>query len=176
MNIILIGYRGSGKSAVGRKLALHLSMKFVDIDDLIVEREAASIDQMVKSKGWDYFRKLEKSVIEEISEEDNLVIAPGGGAVLDADNVQSLKKNSFVVWLKADHDVLHKRIAKDPETARRRPSLTNGKKGGTLEEIEEVLSARRPFYEKASDSAIETSGLDVDGVVEKVLEVVKRSS
>lgn len=169
MNIILIGFRGSGKSAVGKRLAARLKMRFVDTDDLIESKER-HISDIVKSHGWDYFRRLEKSVIEEISKGDHLVIAPGGGAVLDPDNVKALKRNGFVIWLKADLQTLLKRIQRDQGSSTRRPTLT-GK--GALEEIEETISEREPFYEKASEIQIDTSKLDVEAVVEDILTVLK---
>jgi len=169
MNIILIGVRGSGKSAVGSRLAARLQMKFVDTDDLIESKEGY-ISDIVKSKGWDYFRRLEKSMIEEISKEDHLIIAPGGGAVLDADNVKALKRNGFIIWLKANQQTLLRRIEKDQGSFTRRPTLT-GK--GTLEEIEETISEREPFYEKASDIQIDTSMIDVEAVAKEVLAVLK---
>ena len=169
MNIVLIGYRGSGKTTVGSRLAARLQMRFVDTDDLIESKEG-HISDIVKSKGWDYFRRLEKSVIEEISKGSNLIIAPGGGAVLDTDNVNALKRNGFVIWLKADQRTLLKRIQKDQGSSTRRPTLT-GK--GTLEEIEETISERGPFYEKASEIQIDTSALDVEAVVEDILTVFK---
>jgi shikimate kinase len=170
MNIILIGVRGSGKSAVGSRLAARLKMKFVDTDDLVEERRGVPIGDIVKSKGWDYFRRLEKSVIEEISKGDHLIIAPGGGAVLDADNVKVLKRNGFVIWLKANQQTLLKRIQNDRGSSTRRPTLT-GK--GTLEEIEETITEREPFYEKASEVQIDTSKLDVEAVVERLLAIIK---
>jgi shikimate kinase len=170
MNIILIGYRGSGKSTVGSRLAARLQMRFVDTDDLIEERQGVPISDIVKSYGWDHFRRLEKSIIEEISKGDHLVIAPGGGAVLDTDNVNALKRNGFIIWLKADQQTLLKRIQKDQGSSTRRPTLT-GK--GTLEEIEETISERGPFYEKASEIQIDTSELDVEAVVEDILTVLK---
>jgi shikimate kinase len=169
MNIVLIGYRGSGKTTVGSRLAARLQMKFVDTDDLIESKEG-HISDIVKSKGWDYFRRLEKSVIEEISKGSNLIIAPGGGAVLDTDNVNALKRDGLVIWLKADQQTLLKRIQKDQGSSTRRPTLT-GK--GTLEEIEETISERGPFYEKASEIQIDTSALDVEAVVEDILTVFK---
>jgi shikimate kinase len=169
MNIILIGYRGSGKTTVGSKLAARLQMKFVDTDDLIESKEG-HISDIVKSQGWDHFRRLEKSVIEEISKGNNLIIAPGGGAVLDADNVKALKRNGFIIWLKADQRTLLKRIQKDQGSSTRRPTLT-GK--GTLEEIEETISEREPFYEKASEIQVDTSIIDVEAVVEDILNVLK---
>jgi len=169
MNIVLIGYRGSGKSAVGTRLAARLRMEFVDTDDLIESKEG-HISDIVKSKGWDYFRRREKSVIEEISKGSNLIIAPGGGAVLDTDNVNALKRNGLIIWLKADQQALLKRIQKDQGSSTRRPTLT-GK--GTLEEIEETISEREPFYEKASEIQVDTSALDVEAVVEDILTVLK---
>ena len=170
MNLVLIGYRGSGKSAVGRKLAARLRLKFVDIDDLIEERQGVAISDIVKSHGWGHFRKLERGTIEEISKEDRIIIAPGGGAVLDSDNVDALRKNGLILWLKADRQTLLKRLNQDPGTDRRRPPLT-GK--GTTEELKEVMSVREPIYERVSEIQIDTSTLDVETVVEKVLTVVK---
>ncbi len=170
MNIILIGYRGSGKSTVGSRLAARLQMRFVDTDDLIEERRGVLISDIVKSHGWDHFRRLEKTVIEEISNGDHLIIAPGGGAVLDTDNVNALKRNGFIIWLKADQQTLFKRIQKDQGSSTRRPTLT-GK--GTLEEIEETISERKPFYEKASEIQVDTSTLDVEAVVERVVAIFK---
>jgi shikimate kinase len=172
MNIVLIGYRGSGKSAVGKKLAARLQRGFVDTDDLIEERHRTSINEIVKSEGWDRFRGMEKKIIEEITREDHLVIAVGGGAVLDADNVKVLRRNGFMIWLKADSRILLKRIGTDPLTIGKRPSLT-GK--GSLEEIEEVLTFRNPYYEEASEIQLDTSGLDVDAVVERILSFVSLS-
>jgi shikimate kinase len=170
MNLVLIGYRGSGKSAVGRRLADRLKMTFVDTDDLIEERQGIPITDIVKSRGWGHFRKLENNVIEEISKKDHLIIAPGGGAILDTDNVKALKKNGFILWLKADKQTLLKRINQDQGTNARRPTLT-GK--GTLEEVKEVLSLREPIYQRTSETQIDTSTLDVEAVVERILAIMK---
>jgi shikimate kinase len=169
MNIILIGYRGSGKSVVGRKLAARLGLKFVDIDDLIEERQGAPVSDIVKSHGWGHFRKLESNTIEQISKEDRLIIAPGGGAVLDTDNVKALRKNGVIIWLKADKQTLLKRLSQDPVTNTRRPTLT-GK--GTSEELKEVMSLREPIYEGVSEIQIDTSMLDVETVVERLSAVI----
>jgi shikimate kinase len=169
MNIILIGYRGSGKSAVGSKLAARLKRKFVDTDDLIEKRQGVPISDIVKSHGWDHFRKIEKAIIEEISKGNQLIIAPGGGAVLEADNVKALTQNGFIVWLKADQQTLLKRIQRDRASPTRRPTLT-GK--GTLEEIEETISEREPFYEAASQVQIDTSKMNVEGVAERILGIL----
>lgn len=93
----------------------------MDTDDLLEERDGALISDMVRTQGWGYFRAMEKKIIKEISELDNLVIASGGGVVLDADNVMALRRNGFIVWLKADRQVLHERMGQDSRTLIQRP-------------------------------------------------------
>jgi len=169
MNVILIGYRGSGKSIVGRSLASRMKRQFVDTDDLIESKEG-QISDIVKSRGWDYFRTMEKRVIEEISKENNLVIALGGGSVLDPDNIVNLERNGLIIWLKADREMLRKRMNQDPRTFASRPTLT-GK--GAVEELDEMIAYRDPFYEKAAKIQFDTSALDVEEVVEKILTVLR---
>jgi len=169
MNIILIGYRGSGKSEVGRRLSTRLGMKFVDTDDLIEKCQGSSISEIVQTYGWNHFRSLEKEMISTISDCDQQVVAAGGGAVLDPDNVATMKKRGLIIWLKADPDTLLKRMQKDPQTSNRRPSLT-GK--GPLEEIREVLTFRNAFYEEASAAQVDTSEMDVEKVVESILTIM----
>jgi shikimate kinase len=169
MNLVLIGYRCAGKTTVGKRVATQLRTGFVDTDDLIEQRHGA-IRDIVETHGWPYFRTLEKRIIEEISNQDSLVIAPGGGFVLDIDNVKSLKKNGFIIWLKADLKVLCARMMNDPRTLVQRPSLM-GK--GILEEIEEVMAIRAPFYEMASDVPLDTSAMDVEAVMQTILCVLE---
>ena len=165
MNIVLIGFRGSGKSTVGRSLASRMKRRFIDTDDLIESKEG-QISDIVKSHGWDYFRAMEKKMIEGISKEDNLVIALGGGAVLDSENIANVERNGLIIWLKADREVLRKRMNQDPRTFVSRPPLT-GK--GTIEELEEIINFRNPFYEKAATIQLDTSTLNVEKVVENIL-------
>jgi len=170
MNIVLIGYRGAGKSTVGRRLATLTKKEFVDTDDLLEERQGAGISEIVESLGWVHFRAMEKRIIEEISSRDQLVIAAGGGVVLDPANVISLKKNGLVIWLKADRQVLHKRMDLDPRTKVSRPTLT-GK--GALEELEEIMAYREPFYGQAADVQFDTADLGVEEVVESLLSIIE---
>jgi shikimate kinase len=169
MNLVLIGYRAAGKTTVGRRLSASLRKVFVDTDDLIEERHGTHIGEIVKFHGWDYFRTIERKVVSEISNHDDLIIAAGGGAVLEPENVKALKRNGFIIWLKADIQVLLERMAKDRRTATGRPSLT-GK--GALEELKEVLAQREGFYEKVSEVQVDTSALQVEGVVEAVLSIL----
>jgi shikimate kinase len=170
MNIVLIGYRASGKTEVGKRLASRLHMDFVDTDDLIQARQGRSIKGIVETLGWDHFRTLEKEVVSTISERDEQVIAAGGGVVLDRDNVLALRKKGWMIWLKADAETLMNRMEKDPRTLLQRPSLT-GK--GTLDELGEVLTVRNSFYEEAAETELDTSRSDVEGVIGQILSVVK---
>jgi len=170
MNLVLIGHRAAGKTTVGRRLSVSLRKVFVDTDDLIEECQGSPIAEIVKLHGWDYFRAVEKRVISEISDHDGLIIAAGGGAILEPESVKTLKRNGFIIWLTADVQILLQRMAKDHRTTKGRPSLT-GK--GTLEELEEVIAYRKPFYEKASEVRVDTSVLDVDGVVNNVLSILQ---
>ncbi|HUL37521.1 MAG TPA: shikimate kinase [Thermodesulfobacteriota bacterium] len=169
MNIVLIGYRCAGKTVVGKELASRMQRRFVDTDDFVESKEG-QISEIVKVYGWDYFRTMEKGIIEEISKEDNLVIALGGGAVLDPDNIINLERNGLIIWLKADREVLQKRMSQDPRTIASRPTLT-GK--GTVEELEELIVQRDPLYGKASKIQFDTSDLNVEAVVEKILAVLQ---
>ena len=170
MNLVLIGYRATGKTTVGRRLSAALRKAFVDTDDLIEEREGTPIGEIVKIHGWDYFRAIERKVISEISDHDDLIIAAGGGVALQPKNVKALRRNGLIVWLKADIQILLQRMAKDPRTNTGRPSLT-GK--GALEELKEVLAHRENSYQQASEVQVDTSLLDVDGVVNNVLSIVQ---
>lgn len=158
MNIVLIGYRCSGKTVVGKILASKLGKAFLDTDALIEERSGHSIETMISTKGWDQFRETEKRLVEEVSRRNNLVIATGGGIVMDEENVENLKQNGWVVWLKTKPEVLRKRMAKEQESGRVRPSLTGA---DPLEEIREVLNLRKPFYKRAGDLEVDTSNLSI---------------
>ena len=158
MNIVLIGYRCSGKTAVGKTLAIELGREFLDTDAVIEENAGRSIETMISTKGWDRFRETENRLVEEVSRRNNLVIATGGGIVMDEENVKNLKQNGWVVWLKGKPEVLRERMAKEQGTGRYRPSLTGA---DPMEEIKEVLSVRKPFYERAGDLLVDTSSLSI---------------
>jgi len=170
MNLVLIGYRCVGKTTVGKRVASQLRMKFVDTDDLIEQRHGA-IREIVKTQGWPHFRVLEKQIIQEISDQQGLIIAPGGGFILDPDNVMALKRNGLVIWLKADPQVLRAIMTNDPRTLVQRPSLI-GK--GILEEIEEVATFRAPFYEMVSEVQLDTSAMDVEAVIQRILSILEQ--
>jgi shikimate kinase len=166
MNIVLIGYRCSGKTAVGQILANQLRMDFVDTDTLIEEYAGCSIETMISRSGWRHFRDIEKKLIKAVTAINKQVIATGGGAVMDADNVKSLKGNAWVVWLNGTPGVLAQRMVKDQARGKARPSLTGA---DAVQEIAEVLADRRFYYERAGNFKIDTSTLSIREVVNLIV-------
>jgi shikimate kinase len=157
MNIILIGYRASGKTSAGRELARILGRPFFDSDRMIFEKTGRTIPEIVEASGWQAFREVEKTVIAELSGLDEVVIALGGGAVMDPENVAMLAERGRFVWLQADARVLALRMEKEQNGLVQRPSLTGA---GTLAEIEEVLAKRLPVYGTVAHVMIGTAGKD----------------
>ncbi|THJ20769.1 MAG: shikimate kinase [Nitrospira sp. CG24E] len=166
MNIVLIGYRGTGKSAVGRLLAARLGRELLSTDAEIVKRAQRSIPEIVAQEGWEYFRDLESAICRELADRDGLVIDTGGGAILRAQNVEMLKKGGTVFWLTASVETIVKRIGGDNQ----RPSLTGSK--SFVDEIQDVLRERTPKYQAAADHSIATDDRSINQLVETLLTLV----
>lgn len=166
MNIVLIGYRCTGKTAVGKGLAQRLNLDFIDVDEYIETESSSSINEIVSKYGWDEFRRLEKKAIKRLSSMNRKVIAAGGGAVLDDENVRNLKKNGVVILLEAKPEAILDRMQSDKKTEGQRPGLT-GK--DPYSEIEEVLKDRQPFYKRAMDFSIDTTSKDVESIVTEII-------
>ncbi|MBI4864087.1 MAG: shikimate kinase [Candidatus Riflebacteria bacterium] len=162
MNLVLVGYRGTGKTAVGRAVASRLDMRYVGLDELIVRQAGRSIPRIVEQSGWDAFRDLEARVVAEVAGLDRCVLDTGGGVVLRPVNVELLRSNGFVVWLVASVSVIVGRIQGDTE----RPSLTGGK--SFTDEVEEVLRARTAMYRAAADQIVDSSGCSLEEVVDLI--------
>jgi len=165
MNIVLIGYRCSGKTEVGKILARELEKDFFDTDELIEDNAGCSIETIISRDGWDHFREIEKSLIEEVSRRNNLIIATGGGVVMDEDNVKNLKENAWIVWLNGESEVLGERMDKEQRSGKIRPSLTGE---DPLEEIKQVLDVRIPFYKKAANFVVDTSNRTLEKVAASI--------
>ncbi|MDA8126062.1 MAG: shikimate kinase [Deltaproteobacteria bacterium] len=165
MNIVLMGYRCTGKTSTAKALANLLERPFVDTDALIEERQGRPIPEIVAEKGWPGFRIAETAVILDLAAADGLIIALGGGAVLELANVAALKKNGFFVWLTADPETICARMGKDEATGTTRPSLT-GKT--SREEIAAVLAVRTPLYQRLAELTIDTTALGPEAVAEQV--------
>jgi len=151
MNIVLIGYRGTGKSTIAEILSERLSMRVVGMDAEIVRRAGKPIPEIVEESGWDHFRDMESQVAADFGGEDGLIIDAGGGVIVRPRNVESLKKNGIVFWLVADEETIVERI----EDGTQRPSLSGSK--SFVDEVAEILAERAPKYEAAADHTIDTA-------------------
>jgi shikimate kinase len=156
LNLVLIGYRGTGKSAVARRLGDQLERRVVSLDEEIVRRAGRTIPEIVAAHGWSHFRDLEEAVCRDFGAEDGLVIDCGGGVVEREANGKSLREGGRVFWLRATPTTIVGRIGGDKS----RPSLTGTK--SFTEEVEEVLQRRTPLYERMSHAVIDTDGRTIE--------------
>jgi len=167
-NVALIGFMGVGKTVVGKALARKLNWEFIELDSLIEQKAGKPIAEIFQQDGEIVFRGLEIEVTKEIAREKNLVIACGGGIVLNKINIDRLKEEGIIVYLTASPRVILKRVSSEegqrPLLEIDNPTLT----------IRELLRFRKPFYERAADIKIDTSKLNVDEVVKKLIEKMKR--
>ena len=170
MNIVLIGYRGTGKSVVGELLAARLRMQCINMDAEIVKRAGMSIPEIVEKYGWQKFRDMESEEARELAGLDNIVIDTGGGVIERPENIEALKTNSCIFWLKASVDAIVSRIQGDTE----RPALTAGKT--FTEEVTEVLEQRIPKYKSAAQHKIDTDGLTPEQVADRIIKIWKEDS
>ena len=166
-NIALIGFMGTGKTAVGQLLAKKLDRKFIELDLLIEQKAGKSIPEIFQQDGEIAFRELEIEATKKIAKEQYSVIACGGGLVLNKINIDRLRESSKVVYLTASPRVILERVSTEegqrPLLEVDNPTLT----------IRELLRFRKPFYERAADIKINTSKLDVNSVVEQIISKVK---
>ena len=163
MSIVLIGYRGCGKTTIGRRLADRLWWPFVDTDDLVVKKAGKSIADIFEQHGEKAFRDVEAEAVKEVARLQEHVIALGGGAVLRKENVDVLRKAEHkLVYLKCDPQELHKRIQADPNSARYRPNLTAV---GGLEEITTLLAEREPLYRAAMTAELDVTNQSASDAV-----------
>jgi len=163
MNVVLIGYRGTGKSTVGKLVAERLGRVLVSTDVEIVKLAVQNIPEIVEQHGWEYFRDLETKICQDLAGRDGVVIDTGGGAILRSQNVEGLKRTGKLFWLTAPVETIAKRIGADTQ----RPSLTGTK--SFLEEIQDVLRERTPKYQAAADYIIETDGKSATQVADEIL-------
>ena len=166
-NIALIGFMGTGKTAVGQLLAKKLSRKFIELDSVIEQKAGKSIPDIFQQDGEIAFRELEIKVAREIAREKNTVIACGGGLVLNKINIDRLKQESVIVYLTASPRVILKRVSAE---VGQRPLLQVDNPDLT---IKELLKFRKPFYERAADITINTSKLDINAVAEQIIDRLK---
>ena len=166
-SIALIGFMGVGKTAVGRTLARKLNKRFVELDSLIEQKVGKSIPDIFQQDGEIAFRELEIEVTKEVATAKNLVIACGGGIVLNKINIDRLRQEAIIVYLTASLQVILKRTSGDGV---RRPLLEVANPALT---VRELLKFRKPFYELAADIKIDTSKLDINSVVAQITGKIK---
>jgi shikimate kinase len=165
-NLVLIGYRGCGKSCVGRQVAARLGWSSIDTDEQVEALAGRPIAAIFEQDGEAAFRSLEEATIARVTRGDRQVISVGGGAVLSEANRHALRAAGLCVWLAAPPEELHRRIQADPRTAAVRPRLTD--RGG-LDEIRHLLRQRQPLYAALADHVVQTAGQSIEQVVEAVL-------
>lgn len=161
MSIVLIGYRGCGKTSIGRKLADRLWQPFVDTDDVVVKKAGKNVKDIFEQDGEERFRQLEAEAIKEAAKLDEHVIALGGGGATRKENVKVLRDAGHkLIYLRCEPAELFRRIQLDPNTGTTRPPLTA--KGGGIEEIAAVMAEREPAYRAAAQAELDVTHLSVD--------------
>lgn len=163
MNVVLIGYRGTGKSTVADLVAGALGATPFHTDLEIERRLGGTIAQFVDANGWHAFREIESEIIRAAGRMDEAVIDTGGGVVTRPENVTALRENGVVFWLQASPETIRARIGASHD----RPSLTGDQ--SFLDEIESVLAERTPLYEAAADYTVPTDGRKPDEIAARVV-------
>ena len=165
-NIALIGFRATGKSTAGEILARKLARQFVDMDQRLTSEAGRDIATWVKQDGWDSFRRSESGLLGILSEQTGLVVATGGGIVLDPQNRRALRKHFFTVWLKATPQTIYARLSSDPGSLGTRPPLSELP---IKEEIVKVLAERKPLYAQVAIIEIDTEGKQSIQIADEIL-------
>lgn len=168
MKLALVGYRGSGKTAVARELSARLGCPWFDADEELEARAGRTIKQIFAVDGEAAFRDLEEQITAELLGRDKFILATGGGVILRAANRRRLQA-AQVVWLSARPETLYARIHGDPTTASRRPNLTAA---GGMAEIADLVDQRRPLYNEVSDYSVETDQKSPPEIADEILSLL----
>ena len=163
-NISLVGFMGTGKTSVGKILGKRLNRPVVDVDLFIEKSVEKRISEIFETEGEARFRALEKEAIRQICQDQGIVITTGGGAVLDPENIETLKASGCVIGLSAKPETIFRRLGR----SRRRPLLNGQDK---LKEIKRLLAVRKPFYERA-DFYFDTDGRTASQMAELILKTL----
>lgn len=166
-SIALIGFMGTGKTAVGKLLAARMGKEFIELDSLIEQKAGKSIPEIFQQDGEIGFRELEIEVTKEISGKKKAVIACGGGIVLNKINIDRLRKECTIICLMTSPRIILKRTSDDKNE---RPLLTVTDRAS---QIKELLRFRQPFYERSADIKINTSKLNTDAVAEQIIKKLR---
>ncbi len=164
MNIALFGFMGVGKTVVGKAVAKKMGLEFKDIDELIVKRAQKPISKIFQEEGEKRFRRIESDITKEIASRDKQIIALGGGTILDKSNLEQLKKNSILILLTADPNIILSRTTSDGLV---RPLLNVEDKIGR---IQALLFERLPKYLAAADYVVDTSEGSPNEIAGEIIE------
>lgn len=167
VKIVLIGFRGTGKTAVGKALAAQLNIPFLDTDTAIEKREGERISKIFETLGEEYFRKVEREVVASLAD-FNGVISTGGGVVLNPTNIENLRRGATVFLLSADEERILERISRSD-----RPPLSNLP---LREEVSHLLTMRRPYYTQAADFCLDTASRSVHEICRMIVHIIEHGS
>ena len=165
-NIIITGFMGTGKTVVAIELARKLKMEFIDMDQVIEERQGISISDIFARYGEKYFRAQENILIKELSQKENMVIATGGGTLLSSDNARMLGQAGEIVCLYADSQTIYNRVKRKND----RPLL---KGENVLSEIDHLLEERKKIYANIKWK-IDTTNLNIQEVTDKIIALLEQ--
>lgn len=164
-NIIITGFMGTGKSIVAEELARKLRMEFIDMDQIIEERQELTISDIFARYGENYFREQENKLVKELSRKENMVIATGGGTLISSDNNRILNQKGKVICLYADSQTIYNRVKRKND----RP-LLNGE--NILDKINHLLKERKKIYANVKWK-IDTTNFTTQEVVDKIINLLK---
>ncbi len=167
MNVILIGYRGTGKSAVATRVGIELDLSVVSLDSALVEAAGKPIPDVVKERGWPGFRDLEEQIVRTFAARDGQVLDCGGGVVERENNFPVLRASGTVIWLTASASTIVERIHGDTQ----RPSLTGSK--SFTDEVAEVLARRTPLYRQLAHHEVATDARGLDEIATEIVGFVR---
>ena len=165
MDVILIGYRGTGKTTVARLLAARFNVDWWDADQEIQRRAGKTIKEIFTDEGEAGFRIREEQVIAELVQPARGILAVGGGAILRSENRGALR-SAVVVWLTAQPPTIYTRVVDDPVSRSQRPNLTTS---GGIREIEAILAEREPLYRRCADHIVSTECKTAEQVATEIV-------
>jgi shikimate kinase len=167
MRIVLIGFRGTGKSVIAKEISKELKLKYISTDSLIKQSFNLSVSKIVEEFGWRKFRSTESKIIEDLKNLDNIIIDSGGGSILTKKNRMNLKRKSIVIQLHASEEAIMKRISAGKD----RPKLTAI--ATMREEISGLINERKELYDSITDFKIDTSMNSFEKSKNQIIKYIK---
>lgn len=163
-NIVLVGFMGTGKTVIAKKLARQLKMRYLEVDSIIEQRQGMNINDIFRTRGEAYFRDVETEVVKELAEQEGLVVSTGGGVVLREENIQALGQSGVLICLTASPDEIYRRVNRETH----RPLLSVA---DPMTEIKRLLKKREPFYNKIR-RRVNTDGKNIDQVAAEIEKII----